>query len=352
MADANHLTLAASEDGTPEHVVSLGPNPAKIPDAQSCHVLVVGGGVSGLTTAWLLLDKGYKVTVIAKEWAWTKDTKGKRLTSQIAGALWELPPGGCGITEIESAAAVHSDVRRYREWAMQSYALYEQVCRLSPAHKRDFGVQMRVLHQFFLQPLEDRGAFNPSLEKWMAVYSYGLKNQIHNVHFHNRTNVQKLLTDVGVTSEEYRSKIHGAYSHDAPVVDTDVAMEFLMRLVQEKGAMLETRIIEGDLVSQEQDLMRDYNADLIINATGLGSRELACDHQVFPVRGAVKRIKNRNKGKYSKIEDAVLMPAQLDPDCGGASRVVFIVPRNDDTLIVGSIMAVRPVEKWAASTWR
>lgn len=56
------------------------------------HVLVIGGGVTALVTAWVLLDHGYQVTIMAKSWA--GDTE--RLTSQIAGALWEFPPAVCG----------------------------------------------------------------------------------------------------------------------------------------------------------------------------------------------------------------------------------------------------------------
>lgn len=49
------------------------------------RILVVGGGITGLVTAWVLLDKGYHVTIVAKEWAfWGKQ---QRLTFQIAGAL-------------------------------------------------------------------------------------------------------------------------------------------------------------------------------------------------------------------------------------------------------------------------
>ncbi|KIY64183.1 hypothetical protein CYLTODRAFT_457421 [Cylindrobasidium torrendii FP15055 ss-10] len=56
------------------------------------RVLVVGGGVTGLTSAWALLDAGYKVTVISERWA----NFEQRITSQIAGALWEYPPAVCG----------------------------------------------------------------------------------------------------------------------------------------------------------------------------------------------------------------------------------------------------------------
>lgn len=56
------------------------------------HALIIGGGVSGLTTAKVLLENGYKVSVIAQEYASRKN----RITSQIAGALWEWPPAVCG----------------------------------------------------------------------------------------------------------------------------------------------------------------------------------------------------------------------------------------------------------------
>jgi D-amino-acid oxidase len=64
--------------------VSAERTPRQAPTANAKHVLVVGAGVIGLTTAWTLLDHGYKVTVMAEAFA-SRD--GKRLTSQIAGAL-------------------------------------------------------------------------------------------------------------------------------------------------------------------------------------------------------------------------------------------------------------------------
>jgi D-amino-acid oxidase len=47
------------------------------------RVLIIGGGVSGLTTAWVLLDAGFDVVVLAERWA----PAAPRITSQIAGAL-------------------------------------------------------------------------------------------------------------------------------------------------------------------------------------------------------------------------------------------------------------------------
>lgn len=63
-----------------------------------------------------------------------------------------------------------------------------------------------------------------------------------------------------------------AYEHLAPIIDTDRAMVFLMNLVKSKGAKLITRTIHGDLLYLENDLRREFSADIIINATGLASK--------------------------------------------------------------------------------
>jgi D-amino-acid oxidase len=47
------------------------------------RVLVIGGGVTGLTSAWTLLDAGFEVVVISDQWA----PALPRITSRIAGAL-------------------------------------------------------------------------------------------------------------------------------------------------------------------------------------------------------------------------------------------------------------------------
>lgn len=83
--------------------LSTTDTPLEAPKKRAEHILILGAGVSGLMVAWMLLDKGKRVTIFADDWAWTKDFKKSRMTSQIAGALWEFPPGGCGLTEIEKA---------------------------------------------------------------------------------------------------------------------------------------------------------------------------------------------------------------------------------------------------------
>jgi D-amino-acid oxidase len=56
--------------------LSVLPFPLSATSNRSPHVLVVGGGVTGLITSWLLLDKGYRVTILSKAWA-TTSTEGR-----------------------------------------------------------------------------------------------------------------------------------------------------------------------------------------------------------------------------------------------------------------------------------
>src|SRR5258708_30886763 len=59
-------------------------------------VLVIGAGVSGLTSALCLKQHGFRVTVVADHFA-------PRVTSVVAGALWEWPPAVCGYHQDQQA---------------------------------------------------------------------------------------------------------------------------------------------------------------------------------------------------------------------------------------------------------
>ncbi|MCX5425117.1 FAD-dependent oxidoreductase [Streptomyces sp. NBC_00078] len=86
-------------------------------NARNNDVVVVGGGVVGLTTAVVLAERGVRVRV------WTRDPV-ERTTSAVAGALWwpyRIEP-----------------VRAARAWALRSLALYEELA----ARPETTGVRM------------------------------------------------------------------------------------------------------------------------------------------------------------------------------------------------------------------
>lgn len=64
-----------------------------------------------------------------------------------------------------------------------------------------------------------------------------------------------------------------AYQHNAPAIDTDAYLVFLRELVIQKGATLVTGRVSGDLLASEDSLLATYEADVIVNASGLASWE-------------------------------------------------------------------------------
>ena len=73
-----------------------------------------------MTSALQLLQKGYRVTVVAKEYA-SPVASGKRITSEIAGALWEWPPAVCGRHTDEKS------LERSKVWCMDSYGKFMEL---------------------------------------------------------------------------------------------------------------------------------------------------------------------------------------------------------------------------------
>src|SRR6478672_11637803 len=102
-------------------------------------VVVIGAGVSGLTSALCLQRAGFAVTVIADRFA-------PQVTSVVAGALWEWPPAVCGHHHDEVA------LRRAKAWCEISYAIFTEL-----ADDPETGAFLRPVTFYFRRPIaEDR----------------------------------------------------------------------------------------------------------------------------------------------------------------------------------------------------
>ncbi len=288
--------------------LSLDPLPQQDPTATSPTILIIGGGVTGLINAWVLLDRGYHVTVVAQRWA--SFTDEQRLTSQIAGALFEFPPAVCG---------QHTDaisLNKSKRWCMVAYKIWEAIAS-DPNRAAISGVQMKHSNFFFPRPIEEDSA---QLLKMREIENSGIRG------FNRSPN---LITKAGI---DPRYGAVDAYEHLAPIIDTDRAMEWLMVMVQSKGAKFITETIHGDLFSQESELRHRFNADVIVNSTGLSSLSLAADKTCFPLRGALIRIINDGTD-FPKVDTSLAITADAALD----NEIVFIVPRNDNILLLGGI---------------
>ena len=96
----------------------------------SHHIVIIGGGVTGLTTACELLQRNYQVTVIAERYA----NQENRITSQVAGALWEWPPAVCGR---------HTDIislENSKRWCKVAYDRYKE---MAAETSKESGIERR-----------------------------------------------------------------------------------------------------------------------------------------------------------------------------------------------------------------
>ncbi|KAL1593190.1 hypothetical protein SLS60_010798 [Paraconiothyrium brasiliense] len=291
------------------------PTPLTAPDSTSPHALIIGGGVTGFVTAWALLDKGYRVTILAKEWA--SYGKTQRLTSQIAGALWEFPPAVCG-QHTDAISLQHS-----KRWCMVAYHIWDSLAA-SESLAKLCGVRMKGADFFFPVPIEQDPA---QMSKMLEIMSQGIRG---------------FRRDPAIIKDRRINPAYGAvdaYEHLAPIIDTDKCMAFLKALVTAKGGKLITRTISGDLFDQEDSLRTEFSADVIVNCTGLAGTELAGDKSCYPIRGGLIRVINDGRD-FPTLDHALTITADAVHD---SSEIVFLVPRNDNILLIGGI--TEPHEK-------
>ncbi len=261
-------------------------------------VLVIGAGVTGLTTALCLARRGFEVTVVADRFA-------PQVTSVVAGALWEWPPAVCGHQQDRESLA------RAKVWCETSYPIFADLAR-DPAT----GVFLRPVTFYFKRPIDQDREQREKMEE--------LKGKVHEFKHDRTLIVQNAVNpDLG---------LRDAYTHLAPMIDTDVYMEWLLGEVRRVGCRIVEAKVAAPLRDQAEMLTRQYGVEAIVNCTGLGARELA-DESVYPLRGALIRVRN----------DGTTMPRITQAHClsrSGSSEergFVFIVPRGNDMLILGGL---------------
>lgn len=268
------------------------------PGESAAGVLVIGTGVSGLTTALCLRRRGFRVHVVGEKFA-------PHITSVVAGALWEWPPAVCGYHHDQLSLS------RSKEWCMTSYDVFDGLAA-DPAT----GVFMRQVNFYFRRPVQESPR---DLEKMNE-----LRDRVRGFE-HTPALIERNAVSRGIG-------LRDAYTHLAPMVDTDRYMAWLLERVREAGATVEQGRIEGVLANQEAALQARYGVDAIVNCTGLGARELAPEY-MYPLRGALVRMKNDGR-RFPRITQAHCVSHDEERS---EQDIVFIVPRGPDMLVLGGL---------------
>ncbi|MER5884813.1 FAD-dependent oxidoreductase [Streptomyces sp. NPDC001941] len=271
-------------------------------------VIVVGGGVIGLTTAVELAGRGHRVRV------WTREEPGAT-TSAVAGALW-WP------YRIEPADLV-------TRWAVRSLRRYEELA----ADPGATGVR-----------LVDGVYADTGLD--------GLGDWVH---------------EVPGMRELSGAAVPGPYGRGVaarlPLIDMPVHLAWLRGALEAAGGSLEVRSVDGFGRAAA-------GARVVVDCAGLGAAELAGDDRLRPVRGQLVLVENPGVEEWFAAADderedsAYFFPQpgrlvlggtaqegarSLEPDPVTAREIVArcarIRPEIASAKVLGHRVGLRPVRR-------
>ncbi len=184
-------------------------------------VLVIGAGVSGLTTAVCLAEAGLRVRVHTQ-------LPPLKTTSAVAGAVWG------------PYLANHD---RVESWSRHTLAVFTRL-----AKQPETGVRMITGLEAARTPvLPPKGATEAS-------------------------------DFVSCDPDELPEGFVSGWRYTAPVIDMPVYLRYLMRRLRAAGGV----ITLGTISSFEE---AHQIAPIVVNCTGLGARDLVPDTSMVPVRG-------------------------------------------------------------------
>jgi D-amino-acid oxidase len=232
-------------------------------------VAIVGAGVSGLTSAIVFAERGYRTAIFAEE-------TRQRTTSAVAAAIW-FP------YDAEPADTVIA-------WALETYkVLVDLSC--DPYT----GVSMIELRTF-----SRKGAIQ--IPEWAIPLGASVIPSEDE-------------TDVAVIPSAFTS----GFALTIPLMDTTIYLDYLEQRLMKAGGSITGNVRFEKL----EDVSREF--DLVINCSGIGAKTLLHDVDLEPHRGQVAIVpKIENLTCAIVCDDAPLMyaiPRANDCVFGGTNEL-------------------------------
>jgi D-amino-acid oxidase len=193
------------------------------------NVMVVGCGISGLSSALWLCREGHAVTIVAKKLP-------PHTTSNKAAAFW---------------SPYYAEGQRVTAWAKASYEEYETLSLIGES-----GVTMTRLHRF--KRKEDA-----EVEDWQSAVPLSAYRSLPDQHLPPGY-------DVG-------------FEVEVPLIETQIFLPWLMDEFNDASGQIVQREIKSlDELKNE--------ADLIVHCSGMDARTLVNDSAMIPVKGQIVMV--------------------------------------------------------------
>jgi len=191
-------------------------------------IAIIGAGISGMSTALLLVQKKHRITVYAKAFS-------PNITSDRAAAFW-FP------------YHIRND-KRGIGWCQASYDHYKKL-----AEQKDTGISIQQLIKVLRKGVKEEE------QVWMDFMP---KDSCRIMH-----------------SNELSSNIAKGYDIKVPLIETQIFLPYLQMRLQDSGV---------EFIKKEIKYFNELTLDndIVINCSALGSGNLCNDKSIIPVKGQV-----------------------------------------------------------------
>jgi D-amino-acid oxidase len=250
------------------------------------RIAIVGAGVSGLTCGVVLAERGYHVSIFAKETA-------QQTTSGAAGAVW-FP------YHVEPPDKVIP-------LALETYDVLVDLARIPES-----GVSMIESRQFLRSG-------EIEIPDWaIPLGASVIPSEVENRVAGEATTWMGSRKGERAGSKQIKSfeSFKSGFSLRVPLMDTTIYLDYLAARFRECGGKISANIYFQRL----EDV--DSRFDLVINCSGIGARDLVRDPDVEPHRGQVAIVpKIEGLSRVIVCDDAPLM---------------YAIPRTNDCVFGGT----------------
>lgn len=222
---------------------------------------VLGCGVMGLTTARLMQDQGWDVTIYAK-------ALPPYTTSNIAGGQW-------------SPASVYED----------SY--------MTPEFKMQFDQAMALSYRYYQNLVGTKYGV-----RWISNYQFSASPRPTDDLVHNYPSMYPQLKELGPS--EHPFPIAYASHYDTMLIEPATFLTALMQDFYGAGGRIEVQEFT------EEAEIQLLSEPVVFNCTGLGARDLFGDEKLFPIKGQLSFVLPQEEVDYITITDNTYMFPRSD----------------------------------------